>query len=1720
MQKANYKISKLRNAIVICVAIILSVIQPNKTSAQLMNGLVAYYNFDNLADGLCLNPNAALQGSATLAGGTNKLPFAFSTAGANLSGTNYLVIPQTNNLNFGSGSFCVAGWVRLNTQITDAVVMGNSLSGTGWRLTVQSNGNWTLVYDSDTQAAQSIGIGAGVIEHWARGGSSPNNWVFIAMNVNTTTGIVEGYSGQCALHADGSSNGTPALTTVQTNSFTPGGSINATGNPFYLSTTFSASWDELRLWNRVITAAEVAQLYNNGNAMAVALPFTSYQDADGDGYGNSSVTSTACPKPAGYSYTGGDCNDNSNQFYQNLPGYVDADGDGVGAGSQVMVCSGAILPSGYSAINTDCDDTNGSVYRSMPCYVDADNDGYTIGSTVTLCIGATAPAGYTLISPGTDCDDTNNSVYRNVACYVDADNDGYTVGSTVTLCIGATAPAGYRLTSLGTDCNDNNASIHIPATSILSGSTSICNGTANLIVTCTGTGPFSGTLSNGTSFNATSSPITVPVSPLTTTTYAIATYSDATGTACTSTFSGNATVTMAGVPPTTTGASIGSPGTVNLSATGTGTLNWYDAPTGGNLVNTGTSYSPSIAATTSFYVSNTETATNYTIGKTVPATGSSTTGALGLIFSVTSNATLTSVTVLATTVGTGTIQLQNAASGLIASVPYTIIAADLNTQKVLTLNFSLTPGTGYRLIKSGTGGFRYDNTAVSYPYTATGCPVSITASTNAGFYLYFYSWKITAGSNCTSNRVSVTGTISCIDPTVPVLHASSTSICPTQPTLLTIQSGSLNSATSWQWYSGSCGGTPVGTGSAVVSPATTTTYYARAEGGCITAGACASITIIVNPLVSAGTVTGLNSLCIGGSTTFNTDGTAGGTWSSGDDNIATVDPNSGMVTAVATGTTSIVYTINSGCGAPASALQNITVNPTVSAGTITGYLSLCIGGNTTFTSNGTTGGTWSSGDNNIATVDANSGLVTAIDAGTTSIVYTINSGCGSPASTSQNITVNPAVSAGTITGSLPLCIGSTATFISNGTNVGTWSSDDSNIATVDANSGLVTAMAAGTTSIVYTINSGCGSPASASQNITVNPNVSAGTITGSLPLCIGDNVTFISNGTTGGTWSSGDNNIATVDANSGLITAIASGTTSIVYTINSGCGSPASASQNVTVNPSYSIIASAGANGNITATGATTVCLGNNQSYTITATACYHVADVLVDGASVGAVTSYSFNNITANHTIDVNFAPNVLTIPTVTGPVNVCSYVGTTDNITYTFNCTYATAFSYTLPPNVSLQSSTTNSITVRFLNGFTNQANKQIKLTGLSSCGNSQQTIFYLLAQAPVTPQPIAGNTNVCPIIGTGSTYTYTIPRVTGASSYAWAAQAGTTTITHPYTGENDTTVLVSFAAGFTTSDITVRAVNPCDASNARSLTIVRSNPAAPGLISGPTNACAHSAPNGVAATYSIVAIPNAVGYNWTAPAGSVVLHPNGTGINDNTITVLFPNGFTSGNITVSVTNGCGTSTARSLSITKLNPATPGIPDIIQTGFCGDAGGRTYTYTLATMPSNANSLQWTSPAGSTIVSGQGTTSITVSYPSTALAGTITVQASSACASSVIRSIAVKLPACASGSFTRNEASAPLTKLTKEIKLTEVVSKMELVIGSNPSVYEFKLKVKTASQEKIKLRIFDLLGRELSTMRIMPNEAVQFGSHLKSGVYIIEVIQGEERKTERIIKL
>ena len=82
----------------------------------------------------------------------------------------------------------------------------------------------------------------------------------------------------------------------------------------------------------------------------------------------------------------------------------------------------------------------------------------------------------------------------------------------------------------------------------------------------------------------------------------------------------------------------------------------------------------------------------------------------------------------------------------------------------------------------------------------------------------------------------------------------------------------------------------------------------------------------------------------------------------------------------------------------------------------------------------------------------------------------------------------------------------------------------------------------------------------------------------------------------------------------------------------------------------YIITPTAGAGGNISPTTPQTVIHGSNITFTIAPDPNYHIADVGIDGVAVGALTSYTFENVTTTHTISAAFALDTFVITPTAG--------------------------------------------------------------------------------------------------------------------------------------------------------------------------------------------------------------------------------------------------------------------------------------------------------------------------------------------------------------------------------------------------------------------------------------------------------------------------------------
>ena len=345
-----------------------------------------------------------------------------------------------------------------------------------------------------------------------------------------------------------------------------------------------------------------------------------------------------------------------------------------------------------------------------------------------------------------------------------------------------------------------------------------------------------------------------------------------------------------------------------------------------------------------------------------------------------------------------------------------------------------------------------------------------------------------------------------------------------------------------------------GTVTGVAAGTTTITY--SVTNVCGATWATVTDTVYALPVVAA--ITPSATVCIGATTTL-ADATAGGTWASTNTTIATIGASTGVLTGIAAGNSFINYTITDSRGCQGTATTTATVNPLPAVNATTGVTDECLG-STTLLSNSTIGGTWASGNSAVATVSA-TGLVTSVSGGVAPISYTVTDAMGCSNSAVVNDTVNTVPVPTMVTGTMHLCEGATTT-LADSSMFGVWSSTNTGVATINAASGVVTGVAAGTDIIIYQVTNPCGS-ATDTAIITVYALPTVAAISGpSVTVCAGAS-TILTDATTGGVWSSSDLTIATVGAATGIVTGVAAGSATITYTVTNGSGCAASTTYNV-----------------------------------------------------------------------------------------------------------------------------------------------------------------------------------------------------------------------------------------------------------------------------------------------------------------------------------------------------------------------------------------------------------------------------------------------------------------------------------------------------------------------------------------------------------------------------
>ncbi|MCX6252052.1 MAG: T9SS type A sorting domain-containing protein [Bacteroidetes bacterium] len=281
-------------------------------------------------------------------------------------------------------------------------------------------------------------------------------------------------------------------------------------------------------------------------------------------------------------------------------------------------------------------------------------------------------------------------------------------------------------------------------------------------------------------------------------------------------------------------------------------------------------------------------------------------------------------------------------------------------------------------------------------------------------------------------------------------------------------------------------------------------------------------------------------------------------------------------------------------------------------------------------------------------------------------------------------------------------------------------------------------------------------------------------------------------------------------------------------------------------------------------------------------------------GAQTVSVNYSNLNGCLAPTPTVYNVIINGSPTPVITGANNVCVNSG---NYTYTTQ-TLMTAYVWTVSSGGTLNSGQgTNAISVIWTGSGAQTVS--VNYTNSSGCSASSPTVY------PVTINPIPGAAGT--ISGTASIcapaagISYSVAPISGATAYAWTLPVGASI----GTGAGTNNITVNFGTNAVSGNITVYGTNLCGAgaTSPNYPITVGLLPVAAGTITGPATACTPA----TGLVYSVPLITNATGYAWTIPAGAMIV----SGDNTHSITVDFPSGATSGNLSVYGTNTCGNGT-----------------------------------------------------------------------------------------------------------------------------------------------------------------------------------------------------------------
>lgn len=351
---------------------------------------------------------------------------------------------------------------------------------------------------------------------------------------------------------------------------------------------------------------------------------------------------------------------------------------------------------------------------------------------------------------------------------------------------------------------------------------------------------------------------------------------------------------------------------------------------------------------------------------------------------------------------------------------------------------------------------------------------------------------------------------------------------------------------------------------------------------------------------------------------------------------------------------------------------------------------------------------------------------------------------------------------------------------------------------------------------------------------------------------------------------------------------------------------------------------------------------------------------------------------------------PEVLYIDlTPTTPVWVsnsnCGYANLTETFTVTTSPNANVVWTAPLG-SVVIQGQGTPEAVIKFSQSFTGGL---VEVYAENACGTSDITELFVGA-VPAYPISITGSNIVC----NNQQQVYSTNLCDSADYYIWNVPSGASIVGNAL----GNSITVQFS-GFVSGNITVMSANECGSSPMRSLNISTTNINPATTIFGPTNACTYI--GGSPVTYSTPIVNGITNYIWTVPNGVTIISGQGT----SSLSVSFTNSFIGGNIAVSLSNGCGVSMDRILSIISSQSVTSGNISG-PTAVCSYINGTFATYSIPTV-NGASAYNWTAPIGSTILNN-GNNTVQISYPTGFTTGSVSVSVVFNCGPNANRTLSV----------------------------------------------------------------------------------------------------------------